>query len=950
MKRMLINATQPEELRVALVDGQRLYDFDIEIPSKEQKKSNIYKGTITRIEPSLEAAFVNYGAERHGFLPFKEISPVFFGQPATEEFSRREIKEFLKEGQEVVVQIEKEERGSKGAALTTYISLAGSYLVLMPNNPRAGGISRRIEGDTRSDMRETMNALQIPDGMGLIIRTAGGGKTVEELQWDLNYLLQLWEAIERSAKEKAAPFLIFQESNVIIRALRDHLRGDIDEILIDSPSTHKLVTSFLEQVMPQFIQKAKLYSDSVPLFSRYQIESQIETAYSREVPLPSGGAIVIDPAEALTSIDINSARATKGGDIEETALNTNLEAAEEIARQLRLRDLGGLFVIDFIDMMAARNQRAVETRLRDALKSDRARIQLGRISRFGLLEMSRQRLRPSLGEATLLTCPRCKGQGSIRNVESLALSVMRIIEEEAMKKNTQKVIAHLPVEAATYLLNEKRSVIQQIEARQSISIVIIPSKHLETPDFDIQRIRVTATEDELPKGASYQLAYSRDPEVASHAKDHPVRSEQPAVKEFLPPSPAPNTPPPAAPQSAQGGGLIKRFLNIFSGSKAVQDSQMEEVPAVSSPHENRRSQDRSTPRRHERYGSGGHERRQRPERGERSERQDRDRGERGDRLERRERPAPTEREAMSVLAPAVAEVEPALETGEQNTNLSEGNRDPNRRSSRRRRGRRGESGGFNRNHQHERTSHREIEGPVAGDAVHATQPKSVAMPAESEGVARADSAPPTAVESVLSEAPAAAWIEPPVAVPFEPAEAEAPSTPMPEVAEQAEFFDNAPNAETDDEGGGFRRRHPKPQRYRPRTATEYIGWNERSASEGDSAPEATVQTEIIPTEGTADVMSETVERADEDVSVSVTPDEATSESSASDTGDERPYHNGGRRGQSKRRGGRGRRDRRFGPKPLEDRSNQFEQSGASGESSSAPPAPSDFAPSSGDGE
>ena len=581
MKRMLINATQPEELRVALVDGQKLYDFDIEIPSKEQKKSNIYKGLITRIEPSLEAAFVNYGAERHGFLPFKEISPTYFGLQQDEEFSRRDIKDLLKEGQEVVVQIEKEERGTKGAALTTYISLAGSYLVLMPNNPRAGGISRRIEGEIRTDMREVMSALEIPEGMGLIVRTAGGGKSVEELQWDLNYLLQLWEAIDRSAKEKTAPFLIFQESNVIIRALRDHLRGDIDEILIDNPATHKLVRSFLEQVMPQFIHKAKLYQDPVPLFSRYQIESQIETAYAREVPLPSGGAIVIDHTEALTTIDINSARATKGGDIEETALNTNLEAADEIARQLRLRDLGGLFVIDFIDMMAARNQRAVENRLRDVMKLDRARIQLGRISRFGLLEMSRQRLRPSLGEATLLTCPRCRGQGTIRNVESLALSVLRILEEEAMKKNTDKIIAHLPIDSATYLLNEKRSVIEQIEQRQKVSIIIIPSKHLETPAFEIQRIRTSAPEEEQAKGASYQLIKPEAVSLPEFAKEAPALAEQPAVKEFLPPSPAPMA---AAkpPAHATGGGLIKRFLSIITGAKTEEEHALGKV-AIETP-------------------------------------------------------------------------------------------------------------------------------------------------------------------------------------------------------------------------------------------------------------------------------------------------------------------------------------------------------------------------------
>ena len=583
MKRMLINATQPEELRVALVDGQKLYDFDIEVPSREQKKSNIYKGVISRVEPSLEAAFVNFGSERHGFLPFKEIQPNYIGQSADQEVSRRDIKENLKEGQEVIVQVEKEERGNKGAALTTYISLAGSYLVLMPNNPQAGGISRRIEGDTRTDMREVMSALQVPEGMGLIIRTAGGGKSVEELQWDLNYLLQLWEAIDRSAKEKPAPLLVFQESNVIIRALRDHLRGDIDEILIDHAGSFKLVKSFLQQVMPQFIDKARLYQDNVPLFNRYQIESQIEMAYAREVALPSGGAIVIDHSEALTAIDINSARATKGGDIEETALNTNLEAADEIARQLRLRDLGGLFVIDFIDMMASRNQRAVENRLRDAVKMDRARIQLGRISRFGLLEMSRQRLRPSLGESSLLTCPRCHGQGTIRSVESLALSVLRIIEEEAMKKNTGKVIAHLPVDSATYLLNEKRATVNDIEKRHNVSILVIPSKHLDTPAYEIERVRSSDAEEEGEKAPSYHIAKQDSvPDVRDrYTREGTISSIEPAVKEFLPAQPAPGRGviAPSAQQKAASGGLIKRFLTILTGNKTEEEEALEKVAA-----------------------------------------------------------------------------------------------------------------------------------------------------------------------------------------------------------------------------------------------------------------------------------------------------------------------------------------------------------------------------------
>ncbi|MGH8556211.1 MAG: Rne/Rng family ribonuclease [Methylococcales bacterium] len=558
MKRMLINATQAEELRIALVDGQKLYDFDIEVPSREQKKSNIYKGKVTRIEPSLEAAFVDYGAERHGFLPFKEIAVEYLADSVQSTPNRSNIKSLIKEGMEIVVQIEKEERGNKGAALTTYLSLAGSYLVLMPNNPRAGGISRRIDSDSRNGLRELVEALEFPEGMGLIVRTAGSGKTEEELQWDLNYLMQLWEAIDRSGKERPAPSLIFQESNVVIRALRDHLRADIDEILIDNPSTCKLVRNFLQQVMPPYLEKARLYEDTVPLFSRYQIESQIEMAYDREVSLPSGGAIVIDHTEALTSIDINSGRATKGSDIEETALNTNLEAATEIARQLRLRDLGGLFVIDFIDMMAPRNQRAVENHLREAVKIDRARVQIGRISRFGLLELSRQRLRPSLGESSQLVCPRCSGQGSIRSIESLALSVLRILEEEAMKKNTEKIVAHLPIESATFLVNEKRAVVDQIEKRHNVSIVLLPSKHLETPAYEIQRIR---TKDVIEEKSSYQQIKGETIEAPGFATRAGRKSEEPAVKEFLPESPAP-------PGNAKStDGMIKKFWKRLVGGK-----------------------------------------------------------------------------------------------------------------------------------------------------------------------------------------------------------------------------------------------------------------------------------------------------------------------------------------------------------------------------------------------
>ncbi|WP_295407964.1 ribonuclease E [uncultured Thiocystis sp.] len=574
MKRMLINATQPEELRVATVDGQILYNLDIESPGREQKKSNIYKGIITRVEPSLEAAFVEYGADRHGFLPLKEIARAYFEPDTTKAGTRVSIKESVREGREVVVQIDKEERGSKGAALTTFISLAGRYLVLMPNNPRAGGVSRRIEGQDRNELRDAMSQLVIPEDMGLIVRTAGVGKNVEELQWDLDYLLQLWKAIETSGEGRKAPFLIYQESDVIIRSIRDYLRADIGEIVIDDPDVFERAENFISQVMPQNLKKLRLYEDEVPLFTRYQIESQIESAFQREVRLPSGGSIVIDHTEALTSVDINSARSTKGADIEETALNTNLEAADEIARQLRLRDLGGLFVIDFIDMTPPKNQRAVEDRLRDALKQDRARVQVARISRFGLLEMSRQRLRPSLGESSQRVCPRCKGQGTIRGVESLALSILRIVEEEAMKENTQRIVAQLPVSVATFLLNEKRRAILDIEHRQGAEVLLLPNEHLQTPDYRIERVRVqdAVKPDELQ--SSYELTAPPEPSATPlYAKldaklGQPDRREEPAVKLVTPSTPVPQRdaarmPAPAAsrkePERSEPDSLLKRI-------------------------------------------------------------------------------------------------------------------------------------------------------------------------------------------------------------------------------------------------------------------------------------------------------------------------------------------------------------------------------------------------------
>jgi len=578
MKRMLINATQQEELRVALVDGQKLFDLDIETPSREQKKSNIYKGRITRIEPGLEAAFVEYGAERHGFLPFKEINRSYFDAHAAEG-GRPSIREAIREGQEIVIQVEKEERGNKGAALTTFISLAGRYLVLMPNNPRAGGVSRRIEGDDRQEIREIMSSLNIPEGMGLIVRTAGVGRSQEELQWDLDYLLNLWRAIETASSQKKAPLLIYQESNIIIRALRDYLRADIGEIVIDHPAVYRQAQDFVQQVMPHNLGKLKLYQDNIPLFTRFQIESQIETAYQREVSLPSGGAIVIDYTEALVSIDINSARSTKGSDIEETALTTNLEAADEIARQMRLRDLGGLIVIDFIDMGVARNQREVENRLRDALKVDRARVQVGRISRFGLLEMSRQRLRPSLDEASHVICPRCNGQGTIRNVESLALSVLRLIQEEAMKDKTGRVVVQLPVKVATFLLNEKRDMIRAIEQRLRVGVLLIPNESLDTPHFKLSRLRVEELSE--TQRLSYNLAEDYEeqytPPVSAAIRD---MGEEPVVKGVTPATPVP--PPPSAPTvkpEANPSFFSWLWGNLFGQPPQAESPKDEQRPA-----------------------------------------------------------------------------------------------------------------------------------------------------------------------------------------------------------------------------------------------------------------------------------------------------------------------------------------------------------------------------------
>ncbi len=574
MKRMLFNATHSEELRVAIVDGQKLVDLDIESANYQQKKGNIYKARVTRVEPSLEAAFVDYGSERQGFLPLKEISRSYFnGQDNKASAGQVRIKDVIREGQEIVVQIEKEERGNKGAALTSFISLAGRYLVLMPNNPKGGGISRRIEGEERAELRDIMAQLKLADDYSVIIRTAGIGKSVEELQWDLDYLVQLWEAINRASSEQAAPFLIYQESSLVIRAIRDYLRSDIGEILIDNQDIYERALKFMQQVMPQNITKLKLYEDEIPLFSRYQIEHQIESAFSREVRLESGGAVVFDHTEALVTIDVNSARATKGSDIEETALNTNLEAAEEIARQLRIRDLGGLIVIDFIDMTPMRNQRAVEARLNEALKADRARVQVGRISRFGLLEMSRQRLRPSLGESNSLTCPRCEGTGHIRSVPSSSLQILRFIQEEAMKENTAALHVHLPLTTATFLLNEKRHEISGIESRLGTPITIVPSIDLETPHYRIKRLK--AEELDVERVApSYLIPLEPEPNETTRPVPAPI-VERPVVGQLTPLSPSPGQ---AAPATPAASGLIRNLIHKLLGGGSSQKTETAAAP------------------------------------------------------------------------------------------------------------------------------------------------------------------------------------------------------------------------------------------------------------------------------------------------------------------------------------------------------------------------------------
>jgi ribonuclease E len=647
MKRMLVNATQEEELRVALVDGQKLFDLSIDLPSREQKKANVYKARISRIEPSLEACFVDYGAQRHGFLPLKEVSKEYFRQSSG---GRMNIRELLSEGQELIVQVEKEERGTKGAALTTFISLAGRFLVLMPNNPRAGGVSRRIEGEDRDQMREVMSQLQIPEGMGAIVRTAGVGRSAPELQWDLDNLKSQWEQIEAATKERSAPFLVFRESDAVTRAMRDYLSDDIGEVLVDSPAAFQKAQEYMQRFMPAEAQRRlKLYADDIPLFTRFQIESQIESAYAHKVQLPSGGSIVIDYTEALVSIDINSARATRGGDIETTATNTNLEAADEIARQLRIRDIGGLIVIDFIDMESAKNQREVEDRLRDAVKMDRARIQIGRLSRFGLLEMSRQRLRPSLGESSHIVCPRCVGIGSIRSVESMTLAVLRLIGEELRKDRTARVIAQVPVAVATYLINEKREWLRTLEDKSEAELIIVPNENIQTPEYSIKRVR--DDEMELPEHRQATYLMPSAPEIAEpgSAQDKKPPAEAPAVATLLPTTAAPVSVAAAAPAPAAlpaHTGFWSRFKKMLAGEPVAAAAAEPAAAASVAPRERAprredgpRREGRREHSRHSRYADGARREGRRSEGRDRNRDRDRDRDRGRDQGRRHERSA-----------------------------------------------------------------------------------------------------------------------------------------------------------------------------------------------------------------------------------------------------------------------------------------------------------------------
>ncbi|HLQ85373.1 MAG TPA: Rne/Rng family ribonuclease [Salinisphaeraceae bacterium] len=820
MKRILINATQPEELRVAIVDGQRLHDLDIEVGNREQRKANVYKGRITRVEPSLEAAFVDYGGNRHGFLPLKEVAPEYLaGKNGADKNNGKGKAGNLSEGQEVIVQVEKEERGNKGAALTTYVSLAGRYLVLMPNNPRAGGVSRRITGEDREELRAVLNDVRVANGMGVIVRTAGVGRSAEELQWDLDYLVQVWQAIGKAAGERKAPFLIYQESNVIIRALRDYLRDDIGEVLIDQQDIYDIGHEFMQHVMPGSLHKLKHYTEATPLFSRFQVESQIESAFEREVTLPSGGALVIDHTEAMTTIDINSAKATKGGNIEETAFNTNLEAADEITRQLRLRDLGGLVVIDFIDMDNSKNQREIENRLKQSAKVDRARIQIGRISRFGLLEMSRQRLKPSLGEYSSHTCPRCLGRGIIRSVESLSLSILRLLEEEAMKPTTGRVIAQLPIDAASFLLNEKRDEIADIQKRSHSEITLIPNSTLDTPHYEIKRIR----DDQLKAGESSAASHRIDTTVEIDAPIEPEHgstaartSEKPAVTRIArtnaPPQPSPaGATPASAPMTAVptvGEALnqlwlaIRQLLGLAAG--ATQDNKPAAATrnAQSRRSEQRGSSDRlvhkSRPQRM--HGNAAGKNRSQDSKSQDDERKSGSRSQRGGRGRNRQRSAgaraerDNRRQPHRTAAKTTQAGDDNAEATTQGANAGSNasgngpNNDQGGRSSRRRRrGGRGRRGG--RNRRRNSAGNNRDNGQTTGDAK---------------------------ANNTAAEAPTTATNEQKTDQPKQAARADANDKPRETVhnsndSQQAAPQDSAPKKDTGDDGKGNNKKPARAQ-------------------------------------------------------------------------------------------------------------------------------------------
>ncbi len=772
MKRMLFNATQAEELRVAIVDGQKLVDLDIESAGKEQRKSNIYKGVITRIEPSLEAAFVDYGAERHGFLPFKEVSRVNFLLPEGADISRVRIQDVLKEGQELIVQVEKDERGNKGAALTTFISLAGRYLVLMPNNPRGGGVSRRIEGEERNELRDIMAQMDVPAGMSIIARTAGIGRTQEELQWDLNYLMQLWRAIESASKQQSGAFLIYQEGSLVIRAIRDLFQPDIGEILIDTEAIYDQAVQFMSHVMPGNVNKVKLYRDDVPLFSRFQIEHQIETAFAREVPLPSGGAIVIDHTEALVSVDVNSARATRGADIEQTAFNTNLEAAEEVARQLRLRDLGGLVVIDFIDMESTRNQREVENRLRDGLHYDRARVQTGKISRFGLLELSRQRLQPSLGETSHIGCPRCNGTGHIRGTESSALHILRILQEEAMKDSTAAVHAQVPVDVATFLLNEKRAEIHEIESRFRTSIMLIPNIHMETPNYSVVRLRSDEISgEETPSYRMVEMPAETAAEKTLSAEAKPQRQIA-AVRGITPGQPAPMVTEEKTKQT--WFGKIKAWLQGLGGAQPEEEVKPKARPAPSPKRREPRGEGRGEAR-----GEGREGKRERE--AERGEPRRTERGEGRGGQKPRAPGQPQVKREKEVAAPQATAPATAEKTGE--TEAQEPRSRRGRRGGRRERGERTERPEAPRNL------------PEGAEAPSEKAPEAAAPEMAGTRVEKVEAAPEKASEALLPvvvQEPAVVSIAP--AEPTKPVEAEPAAAAPVEVAPAVAPVEAAPAA------------------------------------------------------------------------------------------------------------------------------------------------------------